>query len=100
MVDVYPAGADQTVSDPDWIGEVSGKGWIALTKDLSIVRDHADALAASTLRLFALNSANLTGAQMAQRYVDKLPAIVRRSASPGPYVYAVTAGGLERRWPK
>lgn len=29
-----------------------------------------------------------------------LPAIVRRSPGLGPYVYAVTAAGLERRWPK
>ena len=100
MVEVYPDGTDQAVADPEWIAMVSAKGWIALTKDLSIVRDHPDALAASTLRVFALNNANLTGVQMAQRYVDNLPTIARRAGAVGPYVFAVTAGGLERRWPK
>jgi hypothetical protein len=68
MFEAYPDGADQFVPDDDWVARASDEGWIALTKDDAIRRDHHDALAASTLRVFALNNANLTGAQMAERY--------------------------------
>lgn len=44
MVDVYPGGADQSVSDDEWITHASDQNWIALTKDYAIIRDHAAAL--------------------------------------------------------
>ncbi|MCU1396214.1 MAG: hypothetical protein JWM34_4642 [Ilumatobacteraceae bacterium] len=100
MVDVYPNGADQRVGDDEWIARASSEGWIALTKDYSIVRDHADALARSTLRMFALSNSNLTGPQMAERYVLHLDRILQRAKEPGPYVDTVMAIGLERRWPR
>ena len=98
MVDVYPGGADQRVSDDDWIARASDENWIALTKDYAIIRDHSVALAASTLRVFALNIAHLTGPQMADRYDVHLNRILLRSQQPGPYVYVVNATGLELRW--
>lgn len=98
MFEAYPGGADQAIGDDEWIARASNEGWIALTKDDSIRRDHADALAASRLRVFALNNANLTGEQMAERYVTHLNRIVLRAATPGPYVYVVTASGLQLRW--
>ena len=100
MVEVYPGGADQRVTDDEWIRRASDEGWIALTKDYSIIRDHAVALVASTLRVFALSNANLTGPAMAERYAVNLDRIVQRAAKPGPYVYVVTAAGLDRRWPE
>lgn len=99
MVEVYPGGADQLVTDDEWIKRASDNGWIALTKDYSMIRDHEGTLAASTLQVFALSNANLTGPAMADRYAMHLNRIVQRSAKPGPYVYVVTAGGLELRWP-
>lgn len=99
MVDVYPGGADQGVSDDDWISRASDENWIALTKDYAIIRDHSVALAASTLRVFALSNAHLTGAQMADRYDANLNRILLRSRKPGPYVYVVNATGLVLRWP-
>ncbi|HWJ98277.1 MAG TPA: hypothetical protein VNQ33_08965, partial [Acidimicrobiales bacterium] len=71
MADVYPDDG-QFVADDDWIGRASAEGWIALTKDVAIIRDHGEALAASTLRVFALPSANLTGPEMAQRFGTNL----------------------------
>lgn len=98
MTDVYPNGLDQRVADDEWIARAAAEGWVALTKDASIVRDHKDALAASTLRVFALNNANLTGPQMAERYRTNLNRIVMRARRPGPDVYVVTRSGLELRW--
>ncbi len=100
MADVYPSGADQSVADHEWIERASREGWIALTKDYSIVRAHGNALSASTLRVFALSNSNLTGPQMATRYAHNLDRILLRARRPGPYVYIVNPAGLERRWPR
>ena len=99
MVEVYPDGTDQRITDDEWIKRASDEGWIALTKDYSIIRDHEHALTASTLRIFTLNNANLTGRAMAERFGLNLNRIIQRAMRPGPYVYVVTASGLERRWP-
>lgn len=100
MAEVYPDGHDQLVGDDEWIADASAQGWIALTKDSSLIRDHEPALARSTLRVFALNNANLSGAVMADRYRANLGRILARAAQPGPYVYVVTSTGVERRWPR
>lgn len=99
MADVYPDGEDERVSDDDWILRAGDESWVALTKDYSIVRDHIDTLARTSLRVFALNNANLTGPQMAERFDKHLNRIVQRSAKSGPYVYVVGSERLELRWP-
>jgi hypothetical protein len=100
MVEVYPDGEDERLSDDTWILRAHTEGWVALTKDYSIVRDHIDTLKETTLRVFALNNANLTGPQMAARFDAHLNRIVQRAAKAGPYIYVVGAKGLELRWPQ
>ena len=99
MADVYPDGADQRIGDPEWIRRADAEGWIALTKDLAIVRDHADVLAETTLRIFAFNNANLTGLELVGRLEANFDRILQRARKPGPYVWVITADGLRRRWP-
>ena len=99
MAEVYPDGQDERVSDDDWILRAGREEWVALTKDYSIIRDHVDTLAKTTLRVFSLNNANLTGTQMAERFDLHLNRIVQRAARPGPYLYVIGRSGLERRWP-
>lgn len=67
MAQVYPEGADQRIADPDWMLREDQEGWVALTKDYSVVRDHRDVLAETTLRAFAYNDANLTGPELVDR---------------------------------
>ena len=67
MADVYPDGTDQRISDPEWIKRADTEGWVALTKDPSIVRDHRDVLVETKLRVFAFNNASITGAEMVTR---------------------------------
>lgn len=98
MADLYPDGGDQLVGDDEWIQDVSPRGWIALTKDSNIARYHRDALSRSTLRVFSLDSAQLTGAAMEERYRHHLDGILRRSAAPGPYVYVLHTRDIELRW--
>lgn len=99
MAAVYPRGADQSVPDDQWIADVSARGWVALTKDANIIRDHQEALAASTLRVFALDNANITGDEMARRFRAHLHRIVQRARKAGPYVDIVHKDRVERRWP-
>lgn len=99
MSELYPHGEDQRVSDDRWIAEVSEAGLVALTKDLSIVRAHTAALEASTLRVFALPNANLTGPQMAERFGANVNRIAQRARRPGPFVDVVGPKAVERRWP-
>lgn len=93
----HPAGG---CGDDEWIAHASRQGWVALTKDAAIARDHADAPARSTLRVVALDNANVTGPEMAQRDRVNLARILRRSRTPGPYVYVISATNIDRNWPK
>jgi len=99
MVDVYTDGEDERVPDDNWILRADAEGWVALTKDYSIIRDHVDTLAQTNLRVFSLNNANLTGPEMADRFDKHLNRIVQRAAKSGPYLYIVGSKGIERRWP-
>jgi PIN like domain len=99
MSDLYPDGEDQLVGDDRWIEEVGALGLVALTKDTAITRAHTAALERSTLRVFALPNANLTGPEMAERFNTNLHRIVQRSRKPGPFVDVVNPTSLSRRWP-
>lgn len=99
MAELYPGGDDQSVLDDQWIADVSARSWVALTKDVNIVRDHHQALVASTLRVFALDNANITGEEMARRFQVNLNRILQRARKSGPYVDVVHKASVERRWP-
>ncbi|WP_395154357.1 hypothetical protein [Ilumatobacter sp.] len=99
MADVYPDGADQTMDDPDWMLDVDNRGWVALTKDASIVRAHRNDLESSSLRMFSLDSSKLTGEQMAARFELHLNRIIQRCSKPGPFFDVLHARSIERRYP-
>lgn len=98
MADVFDDDG-QNVGDDEWIEFVSDQSWVALTKDAALVRAHTDAIRASTIRVFALPNANMTGPEMAERFSANIDRIVQRSRQPGPFVDIVHPGRVERRWP-
>ena len=98
MADLYLDGADQFVGDDDWIRDVAHRDWVALSKDTRIASMHQSALRESTLRLFVLNHANLTGDEMAARFELHYPRIIERAEIPGPYVDVVGANSVGRLW--
>lgn len=100
MAEVYPNGQDQRIPDPQWMMHADREGWTAITKDRALIRDHADTLAETTLRLFLIPNANLSGSAMVERLMANWDAITRRARSPGPFAYSVLPGGLVRRWPR
>lgn len=98
MAELYPDGSDQLIADEQWITNVSALGCVALTKDTNLIRVHRAALKRSTLRLFAVDTAKLTGPEMADRVDRHLNRILQRARKPGPYAYVIHKGGLELRW--
>lgn len=99
MADVYPRGKDQFVSDPEWIRRANREGWVAISKDPSIRRDHIATLRETGLRLFVFPNANLTGVAMSERLIKNWGRIIYLASQQGPYVYAILPNSLEKRWP-
>ncbi len=99
MVDVYTDGRDLRLRDPDWMRRADREGWVAISKDNAIPRDHADTLRATTLRLFLIPNANMPGTEVVRRLMANWDAILRRAATDGPYAYVVMPNRLQRRWP-
>lgn len=97
MTDVFPDGADQRISDPEWIMRAGREGWIALTKDYAIIRDHRDVWPRQPCGC-SPNNANLTGSEMVDRLEINFNRIVQRATKPGPFVYVIGRKGLESRW--
>lgn len=89
----------QHVADDEWIEYVASERWIAFTKDPAIVRAHTEAISESTIQIFALPNAHLTGPEMAERFTHNIHRILQRARKPGPFVDIVHPSRLERRWP-
>lgn len=98
MAEHYGEQAGQRLADEDWIADTARLGWIAFHKDDRIRRNVAKkrAVRMAGARLFCVPSANLKAFDLAQRYIDNLPAIVRAAALPGPYVYSVYMARIVR----
>ena len=56
------------------------------------------ALQNSTLRLFAIDSARITGSAMAERIDRLLNQVLHRARNPGPYAYVLHDRWIEPRW--
>lgn len=98
LAEQYGVPADEKVEDTTWITDASAEGWVSFMKDERIRRRPAEraAIHANKAQCFCLANGNLPATEMAKRYLDNLPAIVRASAQPGPFLYAVHANGITR----
>lgn len=91
-VELHDDHFDQTTPDSTWIPDVTRRGWVILTKDKNIRRsrgEREDVLTAGA-RVFTLTSGSMSGAGMAQTFIDHLESMERVSASQtAPFAYAV-----------
>jgi PIN like domain len=101
MASVYGEKAAQGLADEQWLADAGAKDWIVLMKDDAIRRRPAerDALADAAVRAFCLTNANLRASEQSERFVRNLERILRRSQTPGPYIYGVYDGYIKRLWP-
>lgn len=98
LAEHYGRPQDQHVEDTTWIVDAAGQQWISFMKDEHIRRRPAEqaAIHASRAQCFCLANANLRADEMARRYIANLSAIARASTRPGPFLYSVHAGHIER----
>ena len=101
MASVYGEKRGQRLADQVWLRDVGKRGWVVLTKDDAIRRRPAerDALIEAGVRVFCLTAAQLRGAEQLARFAENRDRILRRARHPGPYIYGVYAGRIERLWP-
>jgi hypothetical protein len=84
---------DSATLDPDWIPEVTARGWLIITRDshiqdnpaeIAAVRDHA-----ARMVVLGGRDAGSTFRQL-EVLMAQWRAIEARSAEPGPYIYVAT----------
>lgn len=92
--------AEQSLSDIEFLRDAGRNGWAVLTADMRIrwVRDELATLQEGKVRLFALPRGGLTAREQASRFVRNLDRIVAACERPGPFIYAVHADRIERKW--
>lgn len=99
IADFYPRDA-QEIGDAEWIAEGCLRGWTLLTKDRRI-RYRTDELSALTSgHLFCLADGNATLDQIAQRFLDAMPAIHHAVRNTEIGFWHVHEGGrITKMWP-
>lgn len=87
--------------DEVWIPEVAGRGWIILMKDdqVRMKPRERQALMSCGAKVFCITNANISGPDMAERFVKHQAKIVRLARKPGPYVYGVYDDDVVRLFP-
>jgi len=101
LADVYGEKRAQAVEDQEWIELAGREDWVVLTKD-DRIRYRAierEAFISAGLRVFCLTTAKLRGEEQTSRFVNNINRITQRARRPGPYIYGVYEGRLERIWP-
>lgn len=102
MASVYGEKRAQQLPDDVWLHDAGTNDWVVLTKDDAIRRRPAerDALIDAGVRVFCLTSAQLRGEEQTARFVENRNRIIRQARKPGPYIYGVYEGRIERLWPR
>lgn len=101
LAERYPE-TEEFVQDEIWIREVTEDGLVILMKDDRIRRKPREqqAILDSGARAFVVTNANLTGEQLAALFFENRHRIIQRSRHPGPYIYGVYPGRLEKLFPR
>jgi hypothetical protein len=94
----YGIPADEGVADDEWLELAGSRGWVVFMKDTRIRYNRAEreAVKAHGVRCFCLANQNLTGDEMADRFLSNLEAIVRACGELGPFIYAVHRTRIEK----
>ena len=99
-VEVHDDHFPQDTPDVDWLKEVGRRGWVVLSKDVRIRRNHIEraALEAAKVRAFFLTQQDITGPEMARLFTSVLPGMTNRAvAQPAPFIYTISRSGLFSR---
>ncbi len=95
-VEVHIDHFAQNAPDLEWIPEVGRHGWVLITKDENIRRNPRERAAyqEAELRGFIVTGGDMSGADLAELLVSRLPGMVRRVANKrGPLLFTISRGG-------
>lgn len=98
LAEHYGIPHDEQVVDVEWLEFAGASGLVVLMKDERIRYRPAErqAVIDHAVRCFCLTSGNLSGQDMAARFLDNLGAITDACAADGPSIYAVHATRIVR----
>ena len=93
---------EEFVEDETWIREVTADGLVILMKDDQIRRKPREqqAVLESGARAFVVTNASLRGDEVAALFVENRHRIMQRARKPGPFIYGVYPGRLEKLFPR
>ena len=100
-VEIHDDHFGQNAQDVDWLPEIGKRGWVVLTKDARISKNHLERMAVTNadIKMFTLASQNLSGKQMADiflRSANKMQEFVRKH--PAPFIAKVYRDGRVEMW--
>jgi predicted nuclease of predicted toxin-antitoxin system len=100
-VEIHDEHFDKGAQDVEWISEVGQRGWIVLTKDKRISKNHLERLAVASagIKMFILASQGLSGSDMAEIFLKAIIAmqeLVRKH--PAPFMAKIYRDGSIRMW--
>ena len=86
-VETHDEHFDKGAQDVEWIHKVGQRGWIVLTKDKNISKNHLErlAVASASIKMFILASQDLSGSDMAAIFLEAIVAMqdfVRKHPAP------------------
>jgi hypothetical protein len=98
LAEHYGVPADESVADTTWLEFAGTNGWVAFMKDARIRsrRVERETVQRFGVRCFCITRQNLTADDMADRYIEHLPAIAKACEQPAPFIYAVYENRIER----
>lgn len=100
-VEIHDDHFAKDAQDVDWLPEVGKRGWVILTKDARIGKNHLERMAVTNagISMFTLASQNLSGQEMADIFlksITKMQEFVRQH--PAPFIAKVYRNGRVEMW--
>lgn len=95
-IEVHKDHFPNDAQDVDWLPEVGRRGWVILTKDSKISKNpiERNAVARTGIKMFTLNSANLSGEKMITIFLNAIVKIQNFAFShPARFIAKVTSQG-------
>jgi hypothetical protein len=98
MAEVYgEQGGQNLTGDSLWIKEIGAKGLVILSKDSrSLCGIHRIDIEKAAAKIFILPQQNISGDEMAERFIVHRFKIARRALKAGPMIYRLYPKGLEK----
>lgn len=98
LAERYGVPEDEGIADETWLADAGQREEVVFLKDARVRYNpgEKDAVRRHAVRCFCLSRQDLTGVEMADRFLTNLDSIVRACQLPGPFVFAVQQRRIQR----